>query len=110
MLGGEPQGCIFAENPYKIVVSADFEKGRCAKHVKKVESKICPRLSQKSGQVCCATQMDRCLTQKNGKYLSSFSFLADSPCRKKKSLEKRKIRGSIGQIFDPKKGKSWTDF
>ena len=39
----------------QIVVSAYFEKGKRAKIVTKVESKIWPRLSQKSVQACCTT-------------------------------------------------------
>ena len=53
---GGLQNGNFCWKPYKIVVSAYFEKKeKCAKNVNKVESKICPRLSQKSVQVCCAT-------------------------------------------------------
>ena len=46
---------IFAENTIKIVVSAYFEKWKRAKNVKKVESKLGPRLRQNLVQVCCAT-------------------------------------------------------
>ena len=46
---------IFAESPIIIGVWAYFEKGKRAKNVKTVELKICPRLSWKSVQSCCAT-------------------------------------------------------
>ena len=45
----------FSWKPSKIVVSANLEKGQYAKNVKKVEPKICARLSQESVQACCPT-------------------------------------------------------
>ena len=53
--GGGLQKCFYLLKTYKNRVSAYFEKEKRAKNVKKVESKICPRLSQNSVQSCCAT-------------------------------------------------------
>ena len=56
ILGGGLQKCFFAENPTTLGVSTYCEKGKTGqKSEKRVESKICPRLRQKSVQVCCAT-------------------------------------------------------
>ena len=54
-LGVAYKNVIFAENPIEIWVSAYLRKEKGAQKMKKVESKIWPRLSQKSVQVCCAT-------------------------------------------------------
>ena len=46
---------FFAESTINIGVSAYFETRKRAKNVKKVESKLGPRLRQNLVQVCCAT-------------------------------------------------------
>ena len=61
------QNSIFVENPIEIVVSPYFEKGKCAKNVKKVESNISPRLMRNiTGQI---------FDSKKGKVLSYVFFL-----------------------------------
>ena len=46
---------IFVENTINIVASAYFETEKGQNCVKKVESKLGPRLGQNLVQVCCAT-------------------------------------------------------
>ena len=46
---------LFCWKHYKIVVSALFQKGKRQTINKIVELEICPRLSRKSVQLCCAT-------------------------------------------------------
>ena len=67
---------IFAEAPIKLGFEHTLRKEKQGQKCEKVESKICPRSCRKSVQLCFATSLDRCSTQK----VFSFLFLSHSPC------------------------------
>ena len=78
-----------------------------AKNVKKVESKLGPRLRQSLVQACCTTELDKALTQKR----VFFVFILSSDSLQKEEelwIYKKEKWRKLGTKFWLKKGYFWT--
>ena len=86
-----------------------FWKGKWPKHVKKVESKLGPRLSQNLVQACCAKYVDQAFGSKTSNVFFFFGGTISFSLQKEEYFEKKENEENLGQV-STQKGKFWAKF